>query len=157
VSPLTRLSNVRRAVAAAAAVLSIVLLFPIRYLASPRWTVWVVDDADRPVPGIFVRLTYQNYSAENRGHELTTVTDGTGHVVFPPEYRRASVLQKAFHTLLSATAGAHASSGRHAYVFAFGEGQEGVASSDGYVADWQGSPDTMDSKIVVTRMQTTPD
>jgi len=136
-------------VAVIGAALLLVGLLPIRYLASPRWDVWVVQDTGHPVSGIDVRLTYQDYSAEGQGHELTTITDETGHALFPPQYRRASLLQRIFYTLSSATAGVHASFGRHAYVFAFGGGHEGDAVSGKYVTDWQGVPDTMESKIVL--------
>jgi hypothetical protein len=122
-----------------------------RYLASPRWEVWVVAENGQPLSGINVRLAYEDYSAEGQGHELTMTTDQTGHALFLPQYERASFFQRVFYTLSSATAGVHASFGRHAYVFAFGGGYEGDAVSGKYVTDWRGFPGTMESRIVAKR------
>ncbi len=144
-------SKVLRFVAVVIGALLIVGVFPIRYLASPRWEVWVVAVDGKPLPGINVRLEYQDYSAEGRGHELTLMTDETGHCLFPPQYGRASFFQRVFFTLSSAMAGVHASFGPHAFVFAFGGGYEGDAVSGDYVTDWTGSPGAMESRIVAKR------
>lgn len=143
--------NRRRILGIAAVALLIAGAWPMNYLASPRWDVWVVKDDGQPIPQINVRLVYQNYSAESESHEVTLVTDDTGHVVFPQVYERACLLQRALYTMSSAGAGVHASFGRHAYVFAFGGGYEGSALIGNYVADWQGNPDSMQSKIVASR------
>jgi len=126
-------------------------LWPTSYLASPRWEVFVVSDNGEPLRQANVRLVYQNYSAEGTSHELTLRADENGHVLFPQQYAKASIFQRLFYTASSARAGAHASLGRHAYVFAFGDGYEGEAVIANYVADWRGSPNTMTSKIVATR------
>jgi hypothetical protein len=125
--------------------------WPTRYLASPRWEVWVVTDEGQPIPQINARLVYQNYSAEDKSHESTLMTDENGHVLFPQHYEKACIFQRVLYTLLSARAGVHASFGRHAYVFVFGGGYEGSAVTGEYVADWRGSPDSMQSRIIAKR------
>jgi hypothetical protein len=132
-------------------VLLIIGLWPWRYLAFPRWEVWVIDNGGNPVPGICARLVYVNYSTENQGHEITLTTDENVHALFAPQYERADFLRWAFYTALSARGGVHASFGRSAYVFVFGKGYEGQAVSGKYVADWSGYPEAMKSKIVATR------
>jgi len=130
-----------------------VSLWPMRYLASPRWEVWVVADNGQPISGINARLVYQNYSAEGQSHEITMTTDENGHALFPSQYGRASLLQRVFYTLSLARAGVfHASFGRHAFVFVFGGGYEGEAINGKYGADWRGSPESMESRIVANRM-----
>ena len=123
-------------------------LIPIRYLAAPQWDVWVKDEASKPLAGLNVRLDYQNYSAESDSHEITLLTDQSGHVTFPSQYGKASLIQRAFNTCGSAMGGAHASVGNHAFVFAFGEGYEGDAVTGAYITDWTGSPTKMASTII---------
>jgi hypothetical protein len=120
----------------------------VRYLASPRWEVWVTDESGNPLADINVRLSYQNYSAEAQSHEITQRTDQSGHAVFQPQFEKASLWQRLYYTGSAATAFVHASFGRHAYVFAFGDGYEGSALNGEYVTDWTGKPDTMQSRIV---------
>src|SRR5438046_1334282 len=122
-------------------------LIPIRYLAAPQWDVWVTDQTGTPLTGLNVRLSYRNYSAESEGHEITLVTDYSGHVNFPAQFRTASLLQKAFYTARSATGGVHASFGNHAFVFVFGGGYEGDAVTGSHLTDWSGSPKKMTSTI----------
>jgi hypothetical protein len=143
--------NARRVVVILASVLLIASLLPIPYQASPRWDVWVVKDDGKPHSGIGVRLVYQNYSGENQSHEVTARTDENGHVQFPVQHGRASLFQRLFYTVSSAGAGIHASFGRHAYVFAFGDGYEGAAATGKYVTDWRGTPESMESRIVVSK------
>jgi hypothetical protein len=135
-------------IAVVVGVLLIAGLLPKPYMASPRWEVWVVTENNEPLPGINVRLVYKNYSAEDQSHEITMTTDENGHVLFPPQHESASLFRRVFCTLSSATAGVHASFGRHAYVFAFGNGYEGTAISGKYVTDWRGFPASMESTIV---------
>ena len=136
-----------------AAVLLVLGAWPMRYLASPGWEVWVVNDHRQPIPHINVRLTYQNYSAEDRSHDLIQETNENGHALFPARYERANTFQYVFYTVSSARAGVHADFGRHAYVFASGGGYAGYALTGNDVADWQGSPDSMQSRIVVRHIQ----
>jgi hypothetical protein len=129
-------------------VLCVVGLWPTTYLASPQWKVLVVANNGQPLQSINVRLVYQNYSAEGQSHEITMQTDESGRVLFPPQYQKSTLFQRGFYTISSAIALAHASFGRHAYVFAFGRGYEGSALSGRFIADWRGNPDSMESKIV---------
>ena len=134
-----------------AVVLLIVGAWPITYLASPRWDVWVVNEDGHPLPDINVALRYVNYSAEGESHSAVLWTDGNGHVLFPEQYAKASFYRRVLYTISSAQAGVHASFGRHASVFAYGNGYEGFPVNGQYVEDWRGSPASMQSKIVATR------
>ena len=124
-------------------------LWPISYLGSPRWEVVVVNSEGQPLRHASVRLVYQNYSAEATGDEITLQTDENGLVLFPAQYRTATLIQRGYYTVVSASAGVHASFGRHAHVFAFGDGYEGDALDGNYVFDWRGHPESIHSKIVV--------
>lgn len=110
-----------------------------------------MKDDGQPIPQINVRLVYQNYSAEGESHEVTLKADEDGHVLFPQHSERACILQRVLYTMSSAMAGAHASFGRHAHVFAFGSGYEGTAVIGNYATGWRGNPDSMQSKIVANR------
>jgi hypothetical protein len=135
-----------RFVAAAALILG---AWPMRYLAAPRWEVWVSSHDGQPITKMNVRLVYQNYSVEGKSHELTLMTDENGYVLFPQQNEKACVFQRVLYTVLSARAGVHASFGRHAYAFA-GTGYE----LD--LGDWHGSPESMQSRIVIKRRPEKP-
>jgi hypothetical protein len=128
-------------------------IIPTRYLAAPHWDVSVRDESGAPLAGLNVRLSFKNYSAESDSHEITLVTDQSGHVAFPSQFRSASLLQRAFYTIGSAIGGVHASFGNHAFVFVFGGGYEGDAVTGPYVTDWTGSPTKMASTVVAKRMK----
>jgi hypothetical protein len=125
-------------------------LFPVSSLAAPQWEVIVVDEHDKPVEGMTVRETWQNYSVETEEHEADRQTDANGNATFPAQNSEYSVLRQ-----IAGTASAlvhlniHASYGPHATVFAFGKGLEGTATTGNFVADWTGSPSLMRSRIVV--------
>jgi len=126
-------------------------LIPFASPHSPAWTVTVVDNRDQPIPGVTVRLSYQNYSAENESHEMDGITDQRGQVTFSSQTLHASLLRRCFYTLLSARAGVHASFGPSASVFAFGKGKEGwdVDPKSGTLVFWKGTPSQMRSRIVI--------
>jgi hypothetical protein len=145
--------TVKRGVLGLIIVAFIAGIIPIRYLAAPQWDVLVRDESGTPLAGLNVRLSFENYSDESDSHEITLVTDQSGHVAFPSQFRTASLLQKAFYTAGSATGGVHASFGNHAFVFVFGGGYEGGAVTGPYLADWTGSPSKMASTVVAKRMQ----
>jgi hypothetical protein len=128
-------------------------LVPFASLHCPGWTVTVVDWQDRPIPGMTVRLSYQNYSLEDESHEMDRITDQRGQVTFPAQTIHASFLRRCYRTVLSARAGVHASFGPSAYVFAFGKGMEGpdVDPKRGILVFWRGSPSQMQSRIVINR------
>lgn len=126
---------------------------PFRSLDCPFWDVWVVDEFGRPVPGITLRLSYRDYSAEAETHEVSITADRNGHAGFLSRTLSASLMRRLVFTLLSARTGVHASFGPHASVVAFGEGFEGVAvdPKKNVVEDWTGEPRSMESRIVVAR------
>jgi hypothetical protein len=119
----------------------------------PGWSVTVVDKQDKPIPGMTVRLSYQNYSLEEESHEMDRITDQRGQVTFPAQTIHASFLRRCYYTLLSARAGVHASFGPSASVFAFGKGMEGsdVDPKRGILVFWRGTPSQMQSRIVINR------
>lgn len=133
---------------AAAAVLVAALFWPIPYTAAPAWEVWVVDETGVPIEAMKVRLSYENYSAESTGHEMDATTDSQGCGQFPMQKASASIARYVLYSASSATAGAHASFGRHANVFAFGHGRHGTATTGDFVTDWTGTPQEMRSRIV---------
>jgi len=143
---------IKRGVLSLIAVAFTMSLIPFRYLAAPQWDVWVRDESGMPLAGLSVRLSFENYSAESDSHEMTLVTDRSGHVAFPAQFRTASLLQRAFYTAGSAMEGVHASFGNHAFVFVFGGGYEGEAVAGQDIANWTGSPTKMASTIVAKRM-----
>jgi hypothetical protein len=100
-----------------------------------------------------VRLSYQNYSAEDQSHEIDRITDQRGQVMFLAQTLHASFLRRCYYTVLSARAGVHASFGPSASVFAFGKGMEGsdVDPKRGIRVFWRGTPSQMQSRIVINR------
>jgi uncharacterized GH25 family protein len=78
----------RPVVGIAATVVLIIAIWPMRYLAAPRWSVVVVTDDGQPLASANVRLSYRNYSAEDQSHELTLKTDESGRLLFPAQYGR---------------------------------------------------------------------
>lgn len=140
----------KRILGLSAAIVLVTCGFPIGYLASPRWDVWVLTGDGMPISGANVSLSYRNYSTEGESHSEDLKTDKDGHVLFHSHYGKANVYQRIFYTVSSAQAGVHASFGRHASVSAFGSGGEYIGTSvrGQYVEDWQGHPASMQSKII---------
>jgi hypothetical protein len=128
-------------------------LFPVSRLAAPRWEVVVVDERGKPVEGLTVRETWQNYSVEMEGHEADLQTDVNGSATFPAQKSDFTFLRQ-IAGMMSALAhlNVHSSYGPHAHVFAFGKGLEGTATTGSFVTDWTGSPPLMRSRIVVNTM-----
>jgi hypothetical protein len=124
-------------------------LVPVSSLAAPEWDVTVIDERGRPVEGMTVRETWQNYSVEMEGHEADRQTDANGQAAFPALKSRYSVLRQVAGTVSTLIHfNVHASYGPHANVFAFGKGFEGSATIGDYVADWTGRPSIMRSRII---------
>ncbi len=121
------------------------LLYPRTYLASPRWQVQVVDQQGKPLSGITVNETWQNYSVESESRQQNLVSDARGFVEFPAREAKSSTLRRIFFTLRTARAGVHASFGPNVYVFVIGPGLE----EHGYVDYWTGAPREMQSRIVM--------
>jgi hypothetical protein len=128
-------------------------LIPFASPHCPDWTVTVIDKRDQPIPGMTVRLSYQNHSAEDASHEVDGITDQRGQVTFSAQALHASCIRRCYYTLLSARAGIHASFGPSASVFAFGKGMEGsdVDPKSGTLVFWRGTPSQMQSRIVISR------
>jgi hypothetical protein len=129
-------------------VLVIFLAWPTTSAQSPFWEVWVVNEANQPIEGMTVTLTYQNYSAESEEHSEQKKTDALGYVAFSPRSLKVSRLRRILTTVQSARAGVHASFGPHAWVMAYGNGLDGIAVSNGYVTDWKGAPGRLASRVV---------
>ena len=129
------------------------LLFPFSHLAHPEWDVLVVDTAGRPVAGMTVVLSYQNWSIETEEKEKHLVTNAEGRVRFRREYRRAAILQGIAGSIRAIlTSGVHAGFGREAYMDAVGKGLAGHAVTDevGHMEVWTGEGSTRASRIVVS-------
>jgi hypothetical protein len=125
-------------------------LFPVSSLAAPEWEVTVVDEHGKPVEGMTVRETWQNYSVEGIGHETDLQTGANGRATFPAHKTEYSVQGQLLGTLSALIHfNVHGSYGPHAHVFAFGKHFEGTATTGEYVTDWTGHPLSMQSRIVV--------
>lgn len=140
-----------------AATLAIVVglaFVPLRSRECPSWGVWVTDQSGRPAPGVTVRLTYQNYSAERESHEIDAITDAQGHARFDSRILSISLGRRIAMMLWSATAGVHSSFGPHASISAFGDGASGFAIDEqrNVVVDWTGKSDHMESRIILTHL-----
>src|SRR5262249_42874489 len=118
IPPLTRIQRF----VAGSAILLVILLIPIPYLAAPEWNVRVTNEAGEPLPGMRVRLSYQNYSVENEDHVIERISDANGAVSFPAIKSSASTLRRIYFSTRSAMALAHGSFGPHVWVTTFGHG-----------------------------------
>ena len=134
-----------------AALLAGAAVVPVRSLDCPSWDVWVADQTGQPIGGATVRVSFRNYSAESRSHEVDETTDALGHVAFAPQTISASLGSRIGVTLLSAMAGVHASFGSHATVFAFAQGHQGfdVNRQRNTLVEWIGKPSHMESRITL--------
>ncbi|MGA8938521.1 MAG: hypothetical protein WB439_05075 [Acidobacteriaceae bacterium] len=120
------------------------------HLAAPDWTVTVVDLAGKPVRGERVREVYRDFNCDSSDHEDAKSTDELGQVHFDAQYEHRNLFECFMYTISDAQAAAHASFGRHAYVFAFGsEGEGSTVDPHGSVEDWTGSPPRMNSQITI--------
>jgi hypothetical protein len=131
-------------------------LIPIPSLHCPDWKVTVVDPSGRPIPAVLVRLSYTNYSAEDSDHQVDRMTNESGQAAFQKRTLHASLLRRAYYTLLSARAGVHASFGPSATVTAFRDGIVGndVDPKTDILVFWHGQPNQMVSNIVMEPVST---
>jgi hypothetical protein len=137
----------RRLVLMIAAVILLAALWPVSTLSAPKWSVYVLDDWNRPVAGVLVRESYQNHSAELVGHEEDLYTDADGSASFAPKSVKSSPLKRLSVILLSRSRGVHASFGPHSSVAAFRAGQVGDDIRGGLLFSWEGSPAQMKSVL----------
>jgi len=115
-----------------------VALLPVRTVGAPDWDACVVDASNHPIPGVLVRESYQNYSAEFSGHEQDLYTDARGCVHFPTKRITSPLFMRLLAILSSATAGVHASLGPYSSVVAFEGTQTGNDVRNGYIYSWTG-------------------
>jgi hypothetical protein len=142
------MSRRRLLVTAAVTIALVASLIPFPYQVCPSWEVSVVDTSGSPLPGMTVRLSYQDYSVNRASHEQDRTTDSQGRASFPERVTSRAFASRGGGALLSALSqGVHASLGRHAYVMAFGQGLQGSDFSFGVLNDWKGEPNHMSSKI----------
>jgi hypothetical protein len=143
--------STRRALLVPAVIVFGLANFPFKILNCPAWDVKVVDEGGLPVPGITVRWSYHNYSAEGESHEVDVKSDQNGHAAIAAQALRASLLRRCVLVSLSALGGVHASFGPHASAFAFGDGLEGsdIDPERKILVDWAVQPGHMSSLIVV--------
>jgi hypothetical protein len=120
---------------------AIVGLFPFSYPLCPDWNVTVVDASGMPVQGMTVRRSCND-----------SITDEYGKASFDVINSSSPILLRWIGNILgfATLGGFHGSFGRHSYVFAFDQDSRSFSPVvDGYDEDWTGSPNHMESKIVV--------
>jgi len=122
----------------------ILVVVPYPTLVAPEWSVLVVDGQSKPLNGVSVRESYQNYSLERTGYEVDTITGGDGKVLFPAKRIWSNLLLRSIGFLGALSGGVHASFGPHDYVMANGASP----ITNGYLEDWTGRPSKMSSVIV---------
>jgi hypothetical protein len=87
-------------------------------LSVPAWSIRFVDQLGRPLAGLRVQQSWQDYSLEDAPHVAVETTNGSGVAVFPARYVRASLLKRLLGPLESFLfgGGIHASYGAHSSV-----------------------------------------
>jgi len=127
---------------------AIVGIYPVSYPLCPKWDVTVVDSSGKPIAGMTVRRSCNDYSAGKHSKD-DRVTDERGKAAFDAQRVRSPILIRWLGNVINvATQGVHASIGRYSYVFTFGGGLEGSPERDGYIETWTGRSEYMDSRIV---------
>ena len=134
------LSVTRNAKLVAGVSLLCVALLPVRTVSAPDWDACVVDTSNRPVSGVLVCESFQNYSAEFSAHEQDLYTDAKGCVHFATEKISSPLFMRLLAILASTTAGVHASFGPESSVTAFKGTQRGEDVRNGYIYSWTGAP-----------------
>jgi len=138
----------RKVAVAVLMLVAIASFYPEKYSVCPAWTVTVQDESGKPVPGMTVRRSCNDYSVGIHREEDRR-TDLNGKTSFDPlTVRGPRALRWGGNFINVVTQGVHASFGCHSYVFAFGRGLEGSPVRGGYVEVWEGTPVHMESRIV---------
>jgi len=144
----------RKFLLAVAILVLLIGMYPVSYSLCPEWNVTVVDEAGAALPGMTVRRSCNDYSSGNTGNEDDAITDEGGKASFTAKRAGSPVIFRWVGNILNiASQGVHASFGRHSYVFAFGRGFEGSPVVNGYIEDWNGEPEHMESRIVARPVQ----
>ena len=100
------------------------------------------------VVGVLVIASLSGLPTEPRSHEITLTADEHGHVLFPAQFQKTSLVQRVGYALSSLNGGFRAGYGRHAFVFAFSSALEGNDTNGERITNWTGSPASMESKMV---------
>jgi hypothetical protein len=111
---------------------------------SPMWEVWVVDQSGRPRVNMTVDLRCQ-FAGSYASSEVLE-TDEKGYVAFKP--RTVRVPQILRLAAIVPVPYFHSKFGPQVWVWARGNGLEGIAMNDGHITVWRGAPPTMVSTIV---------
>ena len=67
----------------------------------PTWSIQFVDQLNRPLVGLKVEQSWQNYSLENEWHSALETTDERGIATFPERRLRTSKLRQISGPLMS--------------------------------------------------------
>lgn len=88
----------------------------------PAWKVQIVDEAGKPVKGVLVRQTWQDYDVERKGHQEDVRSDENGYAAFRQRSIKYNPGKKTKARAKNiAKFGVHASLGLHAQIWAYGE------------------------------------
>ena len=102
----------RKVLSVVVAVALIAALIPYPMATVPEWRVQYVDNKGRPVAGLPVEQTWQNYSVESTANLMTLRTDAQGYVVFPAHSTWSPLLLRLFGPVRNVfSTGVHASFG----------------------------------------------
>lgn len=84
---------------------------------APEWKLTLVDETNKPMPGISVEESWQHYSLEESPHGETRLTDRNGTTVFPERMYRSSPLWRFVGCVRQiAQSAVHASCGPHSWL-----------------------------------------
>jgi hypothetical protein len=126
-----------------AAAFFLVAFWPVSSPASPRWEVWVVDQAGHPVQGLTVLMSRGDSSESGENTEQNLLTDQNGYAAFAARNVTISALA-AILTKMSPS---------FATVSAFGQDAKGNnAKGNKVVSDfayWHENPLNMQSRLIV--------
>lgn len=99
------------------AAVALVCVIPFPTTTVPEWKIRYVDKKGRPVPGLPVSQTWQNYSIESQPNYTDGLTDAQGYVVFPEHGSWSPVVIRLVHPILNVLSqGVHAGFGNTSWV-----------------------------------------
>ena len=97
--------------------LAIIIFIPFPTVTVPEWKLQYVDLKGRPVEGLPLSQTWQNYSIESHDSTSDGVTDYQGNVVFSEHKSWAPIIGRIFLPILNfMQSGVHASFGSSSWV-----------------------------------------